>query len=97
MISPVDVLDTLINRHNLDPLTNNKFYYKYSETENTDKGMTLRLDIGSAEYNSSVFMQYLSEGDNKDVVKEQLYWNVINYLLGKIYDYFNDIKVYKSE
>jgi hypothetical protein len=75
-----ELLTTLIENFNRNPLNENKFYFT-NKGWATESGNHLFTEIGSNENNGKIFKDYFIAGAPKEMQEEQHYASVIETIL----------------
>lgn len=86
MISSEEILTSLVNKINRDPMNPKKFYFIFKETIDIDKHITLDIMFGVSENQSYTFRKYVRSETYKNQDKEDLFDLAIAKIFEIIYD-----------
>lgn len=82
----IDVLNSIINIYNQNPLNQKKIYFTFTTIVELDKSKTLEAKFGISENNSIILRQIVIKDNDLDKRKEILFLNVIEAIFENIYD-----------
>lgn len=80
-----ELLTTLIETYNRNPLNENKFYF-VDKNWSTESGYHIFTEIGSNEENGIIFKDYFMQGIPKEAQEEQHYSSIIETILVNLLD-----------
>jgi len=86
MISSEEILISLVNKINRDPMNPKKFYFTFKEIVDLDKSRVLEIKFGVSENQSYTFRKFVTNGTSKDECRKELYDMAVSKIFEIIYD-----------
>lgn len=86
MISSEQILTSLVNKINRDPMNPKKLYFTFKEIVDLDGSIKLEIRFGVSFNNSYVFIKNVISKTEKDEDKEELFKMAITKIFEIIYD-----------
>jgi len=86
MISSEQILTSLVNKINRDPMNPKKFYFIFKEIVEIDKSIILEIKFGVSENQSYTFKKYVKNETEKNQDKEELFYMSITKIFDIVYD-----------